>query len=330
MKTRLLSGASALALLGSAAFIGGGTAHAAYVSNPVADFSGGAFLGSAKTTGLPPGPGTVAGLGIGSSAETLKLSMKATTQESGNVYTQQGPAPITVPDMKWALLGDEGCNQQSDGNLPPSGKVSFTISGLQIPLPQSGFVRITGYDPQGPNYFADVINFHGIVEKGTMAGVDINATLFQTPTVKDKSQVAVPTQNTVPDFMGFQALGYDTNPGDDVAIGQLCQGGGPVDASNILQYNNNMGGAKAGQQPCDGAIYGFTTLTTPVVAPAGSVLTAPATNACVGKPAPIPNRIAVTMVGDGPSLLDPNVPLGVLGPCNPNCAPADGVHLSIY
>jgi hypothetical protein len=207
------------------------------------------------------------------------------------------------------LLGDEGCNQIPDGNLPPNGKFALDLNGgIQA------YLRIGGYDQLGPNYFADVIAFHGIVVKGLMAGVDVNATLFQTPTLKDKTVGQ-------PEFHGFEALGYDVNAQDDVGIGQLCASGNPVDNTNLVQYNNGGAGAKDPiNAPCDGILFGI------AVAPPGTV--GNAANQCVGKPVAIPNRISITMVGDGPSLLDPNVPTGVLGNCP--CAPADGIHFSIY
>ena len=220
LKTRLLAGASALTLVGGIAVAAAPSAMAA----PIGACTGGQQLAGIKTPD---------GLGLNNTLKVVKIGIKSNLS---NAMTCSGaPAaagPVDAGTFK-ATLGNGTTSEASCDTtlvstaLPPAGKVGWTQqTGVVV---NQGYIRLSATDPT-KNYYSDVVGVHGIMTKGPLAGVDVDATVWQNPTVKDK---------TLP--VAGSWVGVDTNAQDSFLIGASCQTGG---SAGDLSFNNGLGGVK--------------------------------------------------------------------------------------
>ncbi len=122
--------------------------------------------------------------------------------------------------------------------LPPSGKIGFTQSGGTVK--DQGYVRFASIDPTGSTYFQDVIGVHGLLTKGPFAGADIDGSLSQNPTVKDKTLPSGVSPGALGNYDSF--TGLDVNAFDSLEIGASCLSG--TSAGNLLFNNGLSGGTK--------------------------------------------------------------------------------------
>jgi hypothetical protein len=254
LKTRLLAGASTLALVGSIAAVGASSAHAAptvigacHNNNAVAGIKN-TVTGAGLVNTLPP---------VG---QADKIGVK-----SVNAPTCVGAvAGVDASSLKASIVGSASCDTSLTPPFPPSGKLGFTQAGGTVK--DAGYVRFASIDPTGSIYYQDVIGLHGIMTKGPIAGADIDGSLSQNPTVKDKTLPSGSLPGALGPYGSF--TGYDVNAFDSLAIGGSCLAGS---SSGILLLNDGSGA------PC--------------VAPGKGCIAAP-------------TAITTTLVADGPSLLE--------------------------
>jgi hypothetical protein len=172
---------------------------------------------------------TADGLGLNNTLLAVKISIKSTPTGAMTCTGLPAADGAVVPGSFKGTLGNGLTSQASCDTslvstaLPPAGK--FGWSGALGK--EQGYARLSAGDPT-INYFADVVSTHGLITKGAMAGVDVDGTLFQNPTVKDKT---LPTAGTW--------VGVDTNAQDSFFIGASCQTGG---SAGTLAFNNGLGG----------------------------------------------------------------------------------------
>jgi hypothetical protein len=168
------------------------------------------------------------GLGLDNTSQNVKISMKAVTGGDGTCTV--GTASPAVPDpksFKVAVTGFASCDVgATSAGLPPVGKLQFSFGGGAVKL--QAYARIASTDPV-IGYASDVIGVHGFFAKGPLAGADVNGTLYQNPTIKDKS--------VGPTFGAFPA-GLDVNPFDSAIIGAGCVSG---TSAGTLLFNDGGG-----------------------------------------------------------------------------------------
>jgi hypothetical protein len=169
------------------------------------------------------------GLGLVNSETNVKISAKsvgaATCQPTGML---SAAGPIDPASFKASIVGNASCDTSlTPPGLPPSGKFGFT-QGVGT-VKSGGYLRFASIDPTGAVYYADVVAVHGIMVKGPYAGTDVDGTLSQDPTVKDK---------TVPAVTYGPFVGYDVNPFDSLGIGASCLSG---TSTGFLLGNDNHG-----------------------------------------------------------------------------------------
>jgi hypothetical protein len=198
---------------------------------------------------------TVTGAGLTNTlpptGQSDKISVKSINAPacSGPSFTAPGTA-IDSASLKASIVGAESCNTSLPPSFPPNGKLGFT-QGVGT-VKDGGYVRFSANDPT-KNYFADVVSVHGIMVKGPLAGVDLDGTLSQDPTVKDK---------TVPAVQYGAFTGLDVNPFDSAMIGASCLSG--TSSGNLLFNDNLSGGTKPVAVP--------TAITTTLVGDGSSLL----------------------------------------------------------
>jgi hypothetical protein len=170
------------------------------------------------------------GLGIVNTETNVKISAKsvgAATCATGGLLSTAGP--IDSASFKASIVGFASCDTSlTPPGLPPSGKFGFTQAAGTVK--SGGYLRFASIDPTGAVYFSDVVAVHGMMVKGPYAGTDVDGTIFQNPTVKDKT--------VGPAFGPF--TGLDVNPFDSLTIGASCLSGTPA---GFLLGNDNHGGA---------------------------------------------------------------------------------------
>lgn len=219
LKTRLFAGASTLALVGGLAAFAV-PAHAAITPTVIGACTGAEALASIKTD---------AGTGITNVLQNSKISVKSITGQTMTCSgLLAGDGAVDPGSLKSSIAGSASCDTSLTPPFPPSGKIGWSAAGGTVK--EQGYVRFAGSDP-AINYYVDVINVHGLITKGAVAGADIDGGLFQNPTVKDKTTGAT--------FGAF--TGVDMNPADDLIIGASCQFG---TSAGALSFNNGLGGAK--------------------------------------------------------------------------------------
>jgi hypothetical protein len=220
LKTRLFAGVSTLAIAGGIAAIGASSATAAPT---VVDHC-------TNTYSVAAIKNPVNGLGIVNTETAVKISTKPVnaptcTGAPGALLTAAGP--IDAGSFKTSIAGFASCDTSLlPPGLPPSGKFGFSQAGTT--LKTGGYLRFASVDPTGSIYYSDVVGIHGMIIKGPYAGVDLDGTVFQNPTFKDKTVGA-----TFGPFVGF-----DVNPFDSLVIGGSCLAG--TSAGNLL-FNDNHG-----------------------------------------------------------------------------------------
>jgi hypothetical protein len=172
---------------------------------------------------------TADGLGLDNTLRAVKISIKSTAAGAMTCSGLPAADGAIIPGSFKATLGngltsEASCNTALvSANLPPAGKFGWAgAAGVE-----QGYARLSQGNP-AVNQFADVVNTHGIVTKGAMAGVDVDGSLFQNPTVKDKS---------LPNVGNW--VGVDTNAQDSFFIGASCQTGG---SAGTLAFNDGSGG----------------------------------------------------------------------------------------
>jgi hypothetical protein len=248
IKTKLIGGASALAIAGGMLAFAAPAANAAVVT--VGTCQNLLALGSAKSSTINPSTGKNYGItdldnldgaigskGVGTPSKTDPLG-------TCNIVAGQGapdagkPAGLigggshTVTKWSTKLFSREfDCNTADTGDTTewsPSGALSITFADL---APSTGKanaitaqVTVDGFtDPDNnPGTPSDVVALHGIVTKGALLGADLSGSTEFDPTVKDKTQ----TTNTP--YNGYQF---------DVAGALGCTTATVGDA-NILLFNN--------------------------------------------------------------------------------------------
>jgi hypothetical protein len=172
---------------------------------------------------------TADGLGLDNTLRAVKISIKSTPTGAMTCSGLPAADGAVVPGSFKATLGN-GLTSEASCNtalvstaLPPAGKFGWAgAAGVE-----QGYARLTATNPT-INYFSDVVATHGIITKGAMAGVDVDGTLFQNPTVKDKTLTPIAPW-----------VGVDTNAQDSFFIGASCQTGG---SAGTLAFNDGSGG----------------------------------------------------------------------------------------
>jgi len=274
LKTRLFAGASALVMAGTlvATAIPANAAPPPSLGTIIGGCSGQQSVAKLKVVAT--------GLGIDNTMQNTKISLKAVVGGEGTCNLGAGPIVPDVGSFKASLTGFASCNTAllpPPGGLPPNGK--FGVSFAAGLVKAQAYTRIASTDG---TYNADVVGAHGMFTKGPLAGADVDGTLYQNPTIKDKT---VPGGAPPAAFLGpFGAfLGVDVNGFDSGQIGASCLAGA---SAGIVFYNDGHG-------------------------------------ATLAIPVPDPTAITMTLVGDGPSLLEA---YGLVG----GLADATGLTFSIY
>lgn len=221
LKTRLFAGATTLALVGGIAAIGAQSASAAppAPSPTVVDHCTNNFaIAQIKN------PTAVVPTGIVNTLTNVKIGTKATGAPSC-VGAFTGAGAIDAASFKTSIVGEASCNTALTPPAPPVGKFGFTQGAGTVK--EQGYLRFASIDPTGVYFYSDVVNLHGFIAKGPAAGLDVDGSVFQNPTVKDK---------TLPQDPRFP--GYDVNPFDSLEIGASCLSG--TSAGNLL-FNDGSG-----------------------------------------------------------------------------------------
>jgi hypothetical protein len=193
--------------------------------------------------------------GLTNISENDKISLKAVTGGEGTCNLGAGPVTPDPGSFKASFTGFASCdNTATPGGLAPSGKVSLSFAGGTVKL--QSYARITS--PPDPVHSPDVVGVHGIVVKGSIAGADVDGSVWEDPTFKDATNTS-----------GLFAK-YDVNPLDMAAIAASCTSG---TSTGNLAFTDGSGGKKPtavptnietvlsgdGQSPL-GAALGFTPL----------------------------------------------------------------------
>jgi hypothetical protein len=174
---------------------------------------------------------STAGTGINNTNQQAKISIKSINGATCSAPTDSPlGAVIDSGTLKASFSGNLSCNAALAppvGTLPASGKFGFAQAGVV----NRGYVRLTANDP-AINFFPDVVSVHGIMVKGPLAGADVNGTLSQDPTIKDKTTGS-------PAYGAF--TGVDVNPSDVAQIATSCASG---NSTGSLMFNSGVGGLK--------------------------------------------------------------------------------------
>jgi hypothetical protein len=269
IKTKLIGGASALAIAGGMLAFAAPAANAAVTQ--IGSCQNLLALGSAKSTTINPASGKPYGITDGDNRDGA-LSAKGvdpTTLKGPNLGSCNFPVNVAqgVPNsdkpvgvwpngsksiVKW---GTKLFSREFDCNIvdtsdttewSPSGTLSFTFTGTEptsLKAPAlTAQVTVDGFtDPDSnPATPSDVVGFHGLVIKGAALGSDVNGETEFDPTVKDKTAVYPPVPGD-PNNGGY--FGYKFDLGG--ALG--CQDGpaGPFGPANILLFNNGSVGGQS-------------------------------------------------------------------------------------
>ena len=263
IKTRLLAGASALAMAGSmmafAAPAGATVTTLGTCQNILA-------LGSAKSSTINPGTGKPYGIADvdnidgslsakGVDPNTLKGTVLGSCSFPANVANGVPNAgkPVGVWTngthtlTKWStkLYSREfDCDTTDTGDMTewsPSGALSMTfadtstVNGTPKNNAITAQVTVDGFkDPDGnpmTNDLSDVVEFHGIVTKGAVLGADVKGETEFDPTIKSKTAV----------YPGSGAyFGYDFDLGGALGCSTATKGD-----ANITNFNNGSVGGQS-------------------------------------------------------------------------------------
>jgi hypothetical protein len=256
IKTRLIGGASALALVGSMMAFAAPAANAAVVTIGTCDNL--LALGSAKSATINPSSGKPYGI---TDLDNLDGAISAkgvdpSLNKGTNLGTCSFPSNVTqgVPDggkpvavwssgtktlTKWStkLYSREfDCNTgdtTDTSEWAPSGTLSMTFTQIIASTTKNAAitaqVTVDGFtDPDNdPLTPSDVVKFHGMVTKGAALGADVAGETEFDPTIKDKTQTT-----------GTPYFGYNYDLGG--AIG--CADATPANANILLFNNGSVGG----------------------------------------------------------------------------------------
>ncbi len=264
IKTRLIGGASALAIAGG--MLAAAAAPAGAVVTTIGTCNSLKALGSAKSSTINPAtlkPYGIADIdnidGTISSKGVDRTTNKGTdlggcffvtgegVPDSGKPVGLWGPGlgPLGRHNItKWStkLFSREfDCDTTDTGDTTewaPSGALSFTFSDQNNLLKGNAItaqVTVDGFtDPDNdPGTPSDVVELHGIVSKGAALGADVTGETEFDPTVKDTSQTtAVPYFGYQFDLLG--ALGCTTATQGDANILTFVNGDNGAGASELL------------------------------------------------------------------------------------------------
>jgi hypothetical protein len=256
IKTKLIGGASALAIAGGMLAVAGPPAGA--VVTTIGTCNNLLALGSAKSSTINPSTGKAYGItdldnldgSIGSKGVDRNV-VKGTNIGSCNFPSNvaegvpDGGKPVAVWSngtktlTKWStkLFSREfDCDVTDTTDTTewaPSGTLSMTFTQIIASTGKNAAitaaVTVDGFtDPDNnPATPSDVVSFHGLVTKGAALGADVSGETEFDPTIKDK------TQTTGTPYFGYQF---------DVGGALGCSTPAKGDA-NILLFNNGDDGA---------------------------------------------------------------------------------------
>lgn len=249
LKTRLLAGASTVAIAGS---IFAAAAPAAHAAPTVIGGCGGA-VGLATffdSTNVATTLGDQTTIGLVIKTKLLKdLTSKATIGGDCSSAVRPGdpihPAgglvsPLTPKAAAAKLVGNTGCangptavavDATAAAQWPSNGKITYTMTQLNAlakPYQIQADIALLGFDSGGQ---PDVINIGGIVLKGAAVGATVSGSLWQDPVAKTGGPTGY---NTGYELDLNAALGCADGTPNNAAIAQTLFGGGGGSSTSLL------------------------------------------------------------------------------------------------
>jgi hypothetical protein len=252
LKTRLLAGASALAVAGGMVGLAAPAAHAA--PTPIGGCGGSVFLGTFYNSAgvlTPLGDQTA----IGTTVKT-KLLKDQTTKVAiaGDCSTAVRPgdpihpagglvSPLTPKAISAKLVGNASCasgagipvDATAAAAWPLNGKVTWTmtqLNDLAKPYQIQADIAVLGFDPLQ----ADVIDVGGIVLKGAAVGATVTGSVWFDPVAKTGGPTGY---NTGYELDLAQAAGCADGTAGNAAISQVLSGGGGGTSTSLLGSTAN-------------------------------------------------------------------------------------------
>jgi hypothetical protein len=247
LKTRVLGGASALAIAGSMLALTAPAAHA--VVTPGGSCSGEVAL--AKIT--PPLTDQTAAVKI-TTALLKDLTTKAAiggtcnntvTPSGGNIPSP--PATLHPKAFASALTGRVSCANGATAvavdataatAYPANGKITVTmtetytdtVTNLVHPYQIQEYVSLLGFNAAGP----DVVDLGGIIIKGASVGAAVSGNIWEDPVAKTGGTSGY---NTGYELDLGNAVGCADGTPNNVSIAQVMTGGGGASATSLLGSN---------------------------------------------------------------------------------------------
>lgn len=242
LKTRLLAGASTLALAAGGILVAAApAAHAAPTS--IGGCQGAVLLGT-----ITPALGDQTQIGVVAKTKILKdLTTKtaiggtcATASRPGDPINPPGGAVLLNPKAEAASLsGNASCANgatamAADANAaaawPLNGKITWTMTQLNAlakPWQIQADVEALGFSPTGP----DVLDIGGIVLKGAAVGAIVSGNIWFDPV----SKTGGPTgYNTGYELDLTNALGCADGTPNNASIATVLVGGGGASSTSLL------------------------------------------------------------------------------------------------
>lgn len=242
LKTRLLAGASTLAIAGSMFAMAAPAAHAA--PTVVGGCGGQVALGT-----ITPALGDQTQIGVVAKTKLLK-DLTTKTAIAGDCSSAVRPgdpihpagglvSPLTPKAEAASLLGNASCAngataQAADATAaaawPLNGKITYTMTQLNAlgkPYAIQADIEGLGFNPAGP----DLLDVGGIVLKGAAVGAIVSGNIWFDPVAKTGGSSGY---NTGYELDLTNALGCaDGTPGN-ASIGTVLVGGGGASSTSLL------------------------------------------------------------------------------------------------